>query len=305
MNFADSLGHTEELVEEELARLLESEFVTGASERLVAAMRHAILGGGKRLRPFLVLESAHLFEVSRERALPTAIAVELIHGYSLVHDDLPSMDNDEVRRGRPTVWSEFDDWTAILAGDGLQALAFEILVASSKDDAHSGHGHGVRSSLVAGLAEASGVRGMVGGQALDLEADKLGTPSPPDSAYICRLQAMKTGALIRFSCEAGAILAQAGQGEQSALRAFGTKIGLAFQIADDLLDVEGNEATVGKAVAKDAAAGKATLVSLIGLEEARGELSRAVQEAKLALAPFGGRAETLLQAADFVAERDR
>lgn len=305
MNFAETLGQTGDLVETELVRLFNGELVAGVPERLVAAMRHAVLGGGKRLRPFLVLESARLFGVSGESALPAALAVELIHGYSLVHDDLPAMDNDELRRGRPTVWREFDDWTAILAGDGLQALAYEVLAQSTQMAGEGANEDGVRTSLIAELAAASGVRGMVGGQALDLEADKRANPSRPDTDHIRRLQAMKTGALIRFSCEAGAILAKAGGAERAALRTYGAQLGLAFQIADDLLDVEGDEATVGKAVAKDAGAGKATLVSLIGLRQARAELAGAVTAAKAALSSFGSRAETLLQAADFVAERDR
>jgi len=205
---SESLGRTGALIEAELTALLEGERVAGAPERLIAAMRHAGLGGGKRLRPFLVLESSRLFGIDQDQALPSALAVELIHGYSLIHDDLPAMDNDELRRGRPTVWKEFDEWTAILAGDGLQALAFGVVVASSSagkfDEAKKTN---ASSEIILRLAEASGVRGMVGGQAFDLDAEKRLRHLPSDAGHIRRLQAMKTGALIRFSCEAGAILA--------------------------------------------------------------------------------------------------
>jgi len=232
------------------------------------------------------------------RGLTAAAAVELIHCYSLAHDDLPAMDNDELRRGRPTVWRAFDDWTAILAGDAMQALAFGCLASQ---DGHEDH-H-VRAELVAMLALASGAAGMVGGQALDLEADKLGQPADPDARHIRGLQAMKTGALIRVSCEMGAVLGRADTGQRTALRSFGDHLGYAFQIADDLLDVEGDVATVGKAVAKDVEAGKATLVSLMGIEAARIELARTEAAAIDALAPFGAAADVLREAAQFVVRR--
>lgn len=306
MEFADSLEQSGALVEAELQRLFKGEQLHGVPERLLAAMRHAMLGGGKRMRPFLVLQCAGLFGAGAEKAMPAAVAVELIHGYSLVHDDLPAMDNDELRRGRPTVWKAFDEWTAILAGDGLQSLAFEVIADSYGVQAvgNAGFSH-VCGELTAGLAFASGVRGMVGGQALDLDADKRGEPPHPEVAHIRRLQAMKTGALIRFSCEAGAILGQAGAAERAALNDYGTQLGLAFQITDDLLDFEGDATLVGKAVSKDAAAGKATLVSQVGPQAARDELAGAVRRAKAALDRFGERAEILRQAADFVAARDR
>lgn len=300
MQFEDQLAETARRVEVELQRLLSGEKVDAAPAQLVQAMRHAVLGGGKRLRPFLVLEGAAVFDVSADQALPAALAVELIHGYSLVHDDLPAMDNDTLRRGQPTVWTQFNEWTAILAGDALQSLAFEIIADSeSRLDA------AVSGELVTQLSRAAGVRGMVGGQALDLEADKLGQPPAPDVSHIRLLQAMKTGALIRFSCEAGAILAMAPAPARAALIDYGRHLGYAFQIADDLLDAEGDEQLVGKAVAKDAAAGKATLVSLLGLDAAKSELRNTVEHAKAALATFGERAETLIAAAEFVAHRDR
>lgn len=262
-------------------------------------MRHAILGGGKRLRPFLVMESAALFEADGQAALATGAALECVHGYSLVHDDLPAMDNDETRRGRPTVWKAFDDWTAILAGDALLTLAFEI-VASAPMAIRAEQ----RVALASRLARASGGEGMVGGQVLDLLADKLGEPSEPDFAHVRHLQSMKTGALILFAVEAGAIVGNADDAALAALGAYGREIGFAFQIADDLLDHEGDAARVGKAVGKDAAAGKATLVDLLGVEQARMARDDALTKAYAALEPFGDRARILKAAADFIGKRD-
>lgn len=300
MTFSHELARTAERVEAALEELLKGELAIGVLPRLVSAMRHAVLGGGKRLRPFLVVESARLFGIDFDKALVPALAVELIHGYSLVHDDLPAMDNDVTRRGRPSVWAEFDEWTAILAGDGLQSLAFEVLSAEREAIEPD-----IRLKLVRALSAASGVRGMVGGQALDLDAEKLGRPSATKPEDIHRLQIMKTGKLIEFSCAAGAILAGASQELHDALRSYGRHLGHAFQIADDLLDAEGDAVTVGKAVAKDAEAGKATLVSLMGIEAAKAALRDTVAKANAALAPFGAGAETLRAAAHFVAERDR
>lgn len=267
-------------------------------DRLNDAMRHAVLGGGKRFRPFLVLETAALFGVTRAQATPAALGIELIHCYSLAHDDLPAMDNDTLRRGQPTVWRAFDDWTAILAGDALQALAFEVLSGPScHDDA------AVRSELCGLLARASGACGMVGGQALDLAAERLVDGGTLDVAAIRQLQSMKTGALIVFSCEVGAVLGRGTAQERDALLSYGDHLGYAFQIADDLLDVEGDVETVGKAVAKDQDAGKATLVSLMGVEAARAELERTRLAAIAALDVFGSGADTLRAAADFVVKR--
>jgi farnesyl diphosphate synthase len=267
-------------------------------ERLTAAMRHAVLGGGKRFRPFLVIEAAGLFGVSPQAALDTAASLECLHCYSLVHDDLPAMDNDDVRRGRPTVHKAYDDWTAILAGDGLLTMAFDILARPATHPSPA-----VRAELVLALARASGAGGMVGGQAFDLEADKLGQPPVPTAAHIRRLQAMKTGALITYAVEAGAILGLACQEERAALKTYGDHLGFAFQIADDLLDAEGDAATVGKAVRKDGDAGKATLVSLMGLDVARTKLAETEAAAIAALAPFGTRAGSLVAAARFVSTR--
>jgi len=271
------------------------------SERLRAAMRHATLAGGKRLRPFLLIQSAALFGVSTDHAVPTAAALECVHCYSLVHDDLPAMDDDDMRRGQPTVHKAFDEATAILAGDALLTLAFEILANPETDNNPS-----KRINLIAGLAQAAGGGGMVGGQMLDLAAEgRFGDSERGslDAAAIHQLQALKTGALLRYACSAGAMLGRARTFEREALDIYARAIGRAFQIADDLLDVEGDASTVGKAVGKDAAAGKATLVDLLGVEGARAELARLVAEAEGALAGFGSKATPLIQAAHFIANR--
>jgi farnesyl diphosphate synthase len=263
-------------------------------DRLNNAMRYAVLGGGKRLRPFLVLESARLCGLADEAALNAGAALECVHCYSLAHDDLPAMDDDDLRRGRPTVHKAFDEATAILAGDALLTLAFEILAAPSTHPDPA-----VRSALTLGLARSAGRAGMAGGQMLDLQAPSGGL----GEAEIMRLQSMKTGALIAFACEAGAILAGAGKTHRQALLDYSEALGVAFQLADDLLDVEGDAALVGKAVAKDKDAGKATLVSLIGAGPARQRLTQLEARACDALTPFGDAAETLRAAAHFVANR--
>ena len=259
-------------------------------------MRYAALGGGKRLRPFLVLESGRLCGIADEDGLNAAAALECVHCYSLVHDDLPAMDDDDMRRGRPAVHRAYDEATAILAGDALLTLAFEIMASPATH-----HQPAVRGELALALAKAAGRAGMAGGQMLDLEAEKAAVPLT--EAAILQLQAMKTGALITFACEAGAILAQADETERAALKRYGDRLGLAFQLADDLLDVEGDAATLGKAVAKDSQAGKATLVARIGAVAARKRLRQIEDEAVAALAPFGARAGTLAAAAHFVATR--
>ncbi len=298
MAFSQRLGRAAQLVEARLAVLLDSAAVAGAPERLVDAMRHGTLGGGKRFRPFLVIEAAGLFGVAAEAALDTAAAVECVHCYSLIHDDLPAMDNDDLRRGRPTVHKAFDEWTAILAGDALLTLAFETLSApAAHPDA------AVRAELVAGLARASGAAGMAGGQCLDLEAERLGRPPRPTAADVRRLQAMKTGALLRFACEAGAILGRAGPTQRRALADYGEKIGLAFQIADDLLDFEGDAAAMGKAARKDV--DKATLHAATDVTAARAQLAALEAEAVAALGPFGTAADTLREAAAFVLQREK
>jgi farnesyl diphosphate synthase len=270
-------------------------------ERLLAAMRHAATGG-KRIRPFLVIESAKLFGVPTSRALPVGAAFECVHCYSLVHDDLPAMDNDDLRRGRPTTHRAFDEATAILAGDALLTLAFDILARVDADSE-------TRVALTALLARSAGIDGMAGGQMLDLEAEGRFTADKRPLALsvheIERLQSMKTGALIAAACDAGAILGQAKEPERRALAAYARSLGLSFQIADDLLDAEGDTARIGKAAAKDSSRGKGTLVSLLGVAGARRRLDALVAEATSALAPFGDRAATLAAAAAFIAGRDR
>jgi farnesyl diphosphate synthase len=268
-------------------------------KRLVEAMRYATLGGGKRFRPFLVVESASLFGVPRQRSLMAGAALECIHCYSLVHDDLPAMDNDDLRRGRPTTHKKFDQATAILAGDSLLTLAFDI---ASRVETHPDPA--IRVALVIALARASGLGGMAGGQMLDLAAEgRFGDSARLGLADVEELQAMKTGALLRFGCLAGAILGEAKEAERQALDRFGAIIGEAFQIADDLLDVEGDPETVGKATGKDAGAHKATTVSILGVERAKQKLFGLIAEAETTLAPFGARAGILKAAARFVAER--
>jgi farnesyl diphosphate synthase len=268
-------------------------------KRLVEAMRYATLGGGKRFRPFLVVESASLFGVPRARSLMAGAALECIHCYSLVHDDLPAMDNDDLRRGRPTTHKKFDEATAILAGDSLLTLAFDI---ASRVETHPDPA--IRVALVIALARASGLGGMAGGQMLDLAAEgRFGDSAQLGLADVEELQAMKTGALLRFGCLAGAILGEAKDAERQALDRFGAIIGEAFQIADDLLDVEGDPETVGKATGKDAGAHKATTVSILGVERAKQKLFGLIAEAEMTLAPFGARAGILKAAARFVAER--
>jgi farnesyl diphosphate synthase len=261
---------------------------------LRSAMHYAVLNGGKRLRPFLVVESAALLGGNRQAALRVGAALECIHCYSLVHDDLPAMDDDDLRRGKPTVHIKFDEATAILAGDSLLTYAFDIIAAPETDLPDRS-----KTELVLAIARAAGLGGMAGGQALDLAAEK----QAPDEAGIIRLQAMKTGALIRCACEAGAIIAGASAEDRQRLRRFGEKIGLAFQLADDILDLISDIKTMGKATGKDAARGKGTLVALHGMEWAEKRLRQHVEDAEELLAPYGERAAVLIATAHFVAER--
>ncbi len=261
---------------------------------LFDAMRYSTLAGGKRLRPFLVLNSAALFEVPPEWAMPSAAAIEMVHTYSLVHDDLPTMDDDDLRRGQPTCHKKFDEATAILAGDSLLTLAFELAAAP---DGHPDPA--VRAEIVHSLAIAAGGVGMAGGQMMDLAAAE----GDLDLAAVTRLQVRKTGALFRFSCTAGAILAKRQGAEREALGRYADNIGLAFQIADDLLDVEGSESDLGKAVGKDAAAGKATFVDLLGREQARLRATQLAEDAVMALAPFGEAADLLRDVARYIVAR--
>lgn len=264
--------------------------------RVMEAMRYSTLGGGKRLRPFLVVESSAVFGVPRPSALLAGAALECIHCYSLIHDDLPAMDNSELRRGRPTLHKQYDDATAILAGDALLTLAFDII---SRDELHSDPM--VRLLLTRALARASGIGGMVGGQMLDLAGEgRFGDREPVD---VARLQQMKTGALLRYGCIAGAILGQASQNDYQALDDYGRALGEAFQIADDLLDVEGDAAALGKQTGQDAALGKTTFVTQLGVEGAKQRVRDLIAKADSALAPFGARGDVLRATARFVAER--
>jgi farnesyl diphosphate synthase len=294
MTFTERLEAHASSLERHLDGWLSPAKLGGAAPRLLEAMRYGSLGGGKRFRPFLVIESAALFGVSGDLALNTAAALECIHCYSLIHDDLPAMDDDDLRRGRPTVHKAFDEATAILAGDALLTLAFEIVA-----DPGTHPNPAVRAALALHLARASGAAGMAGGQMLDLEAPgkTLG------EADIRLLQRMKTGALITFGCVSGGLLGEAKETEIAALRSYGDALGAAFQLADDLLDVEGDAALVGKATGKDQEAGKGTLVSLLGIEGARVRLWELKAEALAALAPFEPRGAILAQAAEFVVER--
>ncbi len=298
MTQADFIAHmsnTTAPVEARLADLLVDGALPGEMARvakLMAAMRHGTLDGGKRLRPFLLLEAARFCGGSGDEALDAACALEMIHCYSLIHDDLPAMDDDALRRGRPTVHKAFGEATAILAGDALLTLAFETVSADE------GLSPTVRVNLMRLLAQAAGLGGMIGGQMLDMEAEQVA----PDASGIRRLQAMKTGALIRYACEAGAVIASADAAKRAALVTYGETVGLAFQFADDLLDVTASTEAMGKATGKDAGAGKATLVGLHGIEAVTKMLWEAVANAETALDGYGD-SGTLVALARFVASR--
>lgn len=296
MTFTDRMTAVAGLVEQRLTDLLTRVRGPGAPpEKLAEAMRYAALDGGKRLRPFLLIESARLFGIKPENVLDAAAALECVHCYSLVHDDLPAMDDDALRRGRPTVHLAFDEATAILAGDALLTLAFEIIAMPATHSSAA-----VRGELALGLARAAGWAGMAGGQSLDLEAEGKALTAQE----IRRLQALKTGALIEYACAAGAVLGGAQGADRTALEAYGQAIGRAFQLADDLLDVTGDAAALGKETGKDGDAGKATLVSVLGVEKARAELAVLEAEAVAALERFGEKGETLRETARFVARRE-
>ena len=288
MSFAATLTRDAGLVQARLDAALSGM----ADEPVIQAMRYAVQGG-KRLRGFMVLESARMLGIAETAAVSAAAAVEALHAYSLIHDDMPCMDNDDLRRGLPTVHKKWDEATAVLAGDALQTLAFELLTDPALGSAE------VRVALVAGLAKASGAEGMVLGQALDIAAETAAAPLTLEQ--ITRLQAGKTGALIRFSAEAGAILAQQ---DPAPLRAYADALGLAFQIWDDVLDVEGDVAKTGKRLNKDADAGKATFVSLLGLDRAKARAADLIDMAETALSPYGDRAANLIAAARFVISRE-
>ncbi len=269
---------------------------SGPEANLMRAMRHAALANGKRMRPFFVLETGAMFGVSEKSLLRTAAALECVHCYSLVHDDLPCMDDDDFRRGQPTVHKAFDEATAVLAGDALLTLAFKILASSETHDDPA-----VRVLLIERLADASGARGMVGGQMIDMLEEK----SPRDLNTITRMQRLKTGALISYALEAGAIIGHAREAERNALAGFANDLGLAYQIADDILDAEGDESVVGKALSKDKNAGKANFVTLLGVDGARQRVRLLAAQAKEHLAIFRDKAHILLHSVDYVLNRPR
>lgn len=297
--FKQRMKDAAKLVEAELKSVL-SDKVRGSEiarpAHLMGAMRHGSLNGGKRLRPFLVMESAKIFSGDETAALRVATALECIHCYSLVHDDLPAMDDDDLRRGQPTVHIAFDEATAILAGDGLLTLAFDIIASDDTPlDASA------KIKLISELSQAAGLGGMVGGQALDLAAEK----QNPDEAGILTLQQMKTGALIRFACQAGAIIGNADATDLAHMTQFGQIAGQAFQLADDLLDVTSDAQTMGKNTGKDADAGKATLVGLHGIDWARSQLKQLAQDASSVLDDINYETEILKQTAQYIILRDR
>ena len=300
-SFAHRLSAVADTVEHFLVSLLDGTLRAGEiarPPRLMEAMRHAVLGGGKRLRPFLTIETARMLGGPEDGAIAAGAAIELVHCYSLVHDDLPAMDDDDLRRGKPTVHKAYDEATAILVGDALQTLAFEITAdAQWQPDA------AIRADLVLGLAKASGLGGMVGGQLLDLGAEGRFGPASLTVEDTLQMQAMKTGAILAFSAEAGAIVGGASREERAALLRYGKALGQAFQVADDILDREASSEAMGKATGKDKDAGKATLVDRLGLDGARAECDRLVRICEEAVAPWGERAQVLREAARFTVAR--
>lgn len=289
---AASLSTAARAIEATIDRLLT--LVDGDESVLLEAMRYAALGGGKRLRGYLVTEVASIFGADPEGALRVAASVEMLHAYSLVHDDLPAMDDDDLRRGQPSTHKQFDEAIAILAGDALQTSAFEILAdeATHADPA-------IRIALVTALAQASGAAGMVGGQVVDIRGE--GKSLPLDQ--VRRLHAMKTGALIRYAAEAGAILGGASREQRDAIITYGRDIGTAFQVADDVLDTTASAEELGKTAGKDEASGKSTYVSLLGIDGARAEAARLSEQATQALTSFGTEAAALRALAQYIVER--
>lgn len=290
--FQDRLRAVAVDVETALDRVLPAP--TGHQSVVIEAMRYAALGGGKRLRPFLVLETARMLGGNEDHAMTVGCALECLHVYSLVHDDLPCMDDDDIRRGKPTVHKRYDEALAVLAGDGLLTHAFELLAGEGAHDDPA-----IRARLVLELARAGGTHGMIGGQVVDMTVAE----NARDTALITQLQAMKTGALIRFATKAGALISHAQPHDLVALDRYADALGLAFQIRDDILDVEGDAALVGKAVGKDADLGKATFVSLLGLKGAKEKAEALGESARAALAPYGEKGQALVGTVDFVLQR--
>ncbi len=291
-SFEDELKKTAGEINSRISDLLPA--AEGPEARVIEAMRYAMEAGGKRLRPFLIVESGKLFGIEQEKMFRVAVALECVHTFSLVHDDLPCMDDDDLRRGRPTTHKAFDEATAVLAGDALLSFAFELV---GSDKTHQDPF--VRCELVTQLSRAVGAQGMIGGQMIDLSMQTL----PQDIPTITRLQRLKTGALIAFACESGAIMGRAARDARHALEAYAHDLGLAFQIADDILDVEGDAEELGKAAQKDEGAGKATFISVLGLERAKAQAQMLSDQAKQHLVMFDERADLLRAAADFVVTR--
>jgi len=299
VDFHHRLASIASEIEDVLVTIFDVATTPPVPARLLGAMRYAVLGGGKRLRPFLVVEAARLLKGDLTTALRAGAAIELVHVYSLAHDDLPAMDDDELRRGKPTLHLAYDEATAILAGDALQTLAFETLA-----DAATGTDAAMRAELVRLLAKAAGGAGMAGGQMLDLEAEgRFEGVSELSAQAIAQLQAMKTGAILSCAVEMGAVIGRADAPTYQTLLSYGRALGAAFQIADDILDIEASSAELGKATGKDAGRGKATLVGLWGVEKARAELERLTGDALAALSGFGAEADVLRAAARFTADR--
>ncbi|MEZ5958533.1 MAG: polyprenyl synthetase family protein [Hyphomonadaceae bacterium] len=286
------LKDTAERIETALDSLLPKE--QGSEARLLGAIRYAALGGGKRLRPFFTLEAGRIFDADEGSLLRAACAIECVHTYSLVHDDLPAMDDDDLRRGRPTVHREYDEATAILAGDALLTFAFELMAdpATHPDPQ-------MRCKLIAGLAKASGAHGMVAGQAADMAGGEIGS----DLIAVTRMNRLKTGALINFAVDAGALIGASSEAEKTALSRYAHDVGLAFQMRDDLLDAEGAVRDTGKAVGKDKDRGKVNFVTVLGAEATRERIALLAKQAKAHLGIFGSRARILLDAVDFIVER--
>ena len=291
--FSDHLTETADRVTVALDALLERP--DGPEQRVISAMRYAALGPGKRLRPFLLIETGNLVGGDERALLRAACAVECVHAYSLIHDDLPCMDDDDLRRGRPTVHREYDEATAVLAGDALQSQAYELL-ADPETHEHAA----VRAELVMRLAKAAGPRGMVGGQIIDMAVE---AGEETDIGIITRCQRMKTGALISFCAEAGALIGHADRAHRLALEGFAHDLGLCYQIVDDLLDAEGDESLTGKRTGKDAGQGKANFVSILGVADARDRAARLADQAKAHLDPFGKDADMLRELMDYVLAR--
>lgn len=292
-NLSVAIKETAAEVRAEIDRLLP--VPSTPEKRVVEAMRYSVLAGGKALRPFLVMQCAGLFGVERAKALRVAVALEMVHCYSLIHDDLPAMDNDDMRRGQPTCHKKFDEATAILAGDALLTRAFGVIAS---DDCL--FEPAVRCQLVAELSKAAGMSGMIGGQMLDILAEHMDDMDLPE---IIRLQQMKTGRLFAYACEAGAIMGKASYDDRQVLKAYARDIGLAFQIADDILDVEGDAESMGKAVRKDLDAHKATFISLLGLEQAKEQANALSYQAIASLERFDEKADYLRDLARFIVER--